>query len=470
MELSSDNKTLENLSNSSSFFRNMLMDRRVVFLAPEAIKIMNQRHCLATRQWPAPPKPSAYTVRQVCRSWCSGMDDFYEQHRFNTVELTSEFDEKHATDNLPLSGLLASESALSFLQHFDSTHANTERNPFIGRKIQVCTRFAGLYVLEVLQKYGRYVWSLKISDQESIHVGRLGMFLSTMPNLRRIEILDWSRVVYMANNGVMRLPSLPNVDTFKGKLEVALLSGIVHDNPSIVNLQLNIKTYRDLTPVDFPHVKHLKLKLYSKLRQICLNTPQLSKLIVHWEHDLFGYKNMKRRDYLFQWQRIFTFINRNWGQLEKLAEVELELPGFKSLYSICKNLERAAFYRLELQKVEKLNLVMHSPCSLDFILPMRESLKSLRVRIVYYSGMLDKSKGISKTLELAKARQRIKVLGFEDRLYSSNIWEMFPKLQKVVLEGHLKYATQAYPYRYAQKRTNEVLVYTRREWSQSVIV
>lgn len=460
----SDHKTVENVSNCSSFFRNIVKDSRVDFLAPEVMKIMGLTGYLVTRRWHIPSRPSSYTARQVCKSWCAGVDDSYEQHPYNTMKFTSAFDEVASTDNLPPSRELDRDNALYLENHFDATHAYTDRNPFLGRKITVCTRSSTNYLMQVLQIYGQHVWCLKISDHEIIHVERLYNFLSALPNLRRLEIHDWAR--YNKNTAFTQLPLLPNLETFKGKLEVAMQSGIVNANPSIVNLQLNIRTYADLQPVDFPYVKNLKIGVFSKLRPLNLNTPMLSKLNVYFRDELYDFGKLTRKDYFLRWQRIFNFINRNWGNAEQLADVELELPGFSSFITTCSNLSRAANYRLTLKNVENLKLLMRSPCSLDFLLPMCKSLKKLRVRIVYFSGKLDRSQGIYRSLEAAKKVQRIQILGFEERLYESNIWEKFPNLHEVVFEGHLKYATTAYRYRYTHRHCcDENKLYTRREWA-----
>lgn len=69
---------------------------------------------------------------------------------------------------------------------------------------------------------------------------------------------------------------------------------------------------------------------------------------------------------------------------------------------------------------------------------------------------------------MAKKCQKIQVLGYEERLYESNVWDKFPKLQKVIFEGHLKYTEKPYYGGFGKENRTpgEKKIYTRKEYEK----
>lgn len=439
---------LENLSNSSPFFRNVLLNRRTEFLGLEALRLLVTKKHLTTVKWL--DAPSCFDQRQVCKSWSMGVDKSFEEHGNSCLKFSSKFGKKQRSLSVPLYLLFDRQVSTWFLHQFMESHGNTNRNPFLGRTIRASTREASGQFLKILRLFGHHLRCLKLDDETPVNVRILHRYLEAMPNLCRLQIYDWTS--YNKNSAIKSLPILPNLLTLKATLKFATQSGILSSNLTIRHLQLSVHllpSAAELRSLSFPNVQDLKLVLHLRLGLIFLgkmdvNTPSLSNLIIHWD-DFEQFQQLTIKQSFLHWPKFFEFINKNWSKnAALLKQVELELPGFTSLIRTCRTLCNGSSYRLNLRKVEQVKLLLGSPCCLDMLLPMRKNLKYLRVKIQCQSFTVDKYLGLGKSLEYAMKCQRIEFIGFEKRLEESNIWSLFPKLQKVVIEGNLSYANKAY--------------------------
>lgn len=66
-----------------------------------------------------------------------------------------------------------------------------------------------------------------------------------------------------------------------------------------------------------------------------------------------------------------------------LKELELELPGLRTEEDIRDILFGGDTLRLNLKYVEKIKILMCNLCSVDFLLPMKDTLKYLWVKIKF---------------------------------------------------------------------------------------
>lgn len=76
--------------------------------------------------------------------------------------------------------------------------------------------------------------------------------------------------------------------------------------------------------------------------------------------------------------------------------------------------------------------------------------------------MVRKNQG---SINVALSRQTVKFLGFERRLLESNIWDIFPRLDKVVCEGHLSYCNKSLGS--LGSKDDEIFHFSRRDWELS---
>lgn len=465
VDLVDDWNTLHNLSNASPFFRNMLIDKRTDFLAPEAIKILASNRILVSASCRS-------KLRSLCRSWCLGVDLCLEQHNTYAVELYSLFEKKLMYEVLTKCKvyLVLSITCARFINDLKSTHGypGCIRNPILGRGIEVSMTFMSHLAVEILKTYGRHIWYLKVEQEaEETDVRSLRKILKLLPNLRSLifeNTLGCLPCNQEANAAGNLLPPLKNLVALKARLSFVVQSRILNNNPSIETLELTSEVpYPDLGLACLTYVKHLKLYLNPTFRHLALQTPSLTQLTLHWNYSQYNLQVEKPEDAFVRWKKICCFVNRTWGSVESLTEVELEFPGCYSVLRASRIMTLGASLRLGLKTVKRLRLLLCNPCCLDLLLPIKNSLRWLRVKIQCISyGEVDKNDALKESLDLAKKRQRIQFLGWEHRLLESNIWELFPNLQEVVLEGHLSYDKKEY--RYYNHHENQVLQYCRNEW------
>lgn len=448
-----DNKTLENLAVSSCFFRNMLMKRRVEFLAPEALKLVFSSGYLTTKK--RSDLPNCYDQRRVCKSWCAGVDAYFDSlFTSSKPQFTSILDDSKEHDALVKSNFAVDSFSLWYYFGSNDASNSTGRNPFFKRNLVVNnTSDSPQCALQVLSLHGQHIWSLKY---DMVHVSSrvLNEHLSRAPNLRRLEfsyISDYAD----KDEPLQVVPPLPKLATFKSSLKFALQSGIFHSCPSILNLHLYLGWFSGSHLLTLLSLKQLKLRLYAGKGLVSFNTPSLAMLSIYWIG--FSFEPSQKEDCFVHWQSFFDMVNQNWGEVSTLTDVEIEMPAYHSLPRRCDIVWKTVCLRLQLSKVERLKLLLLRPCSLDFLLPMWKTLKYLRVRIK--SQCVDQVKR-----KIAIEMQDVEFVGFEHRMLESNIWDLFPKLQQVVCEGFLTYPYQENLPRKCQK---EVRKYTRAEWELS---
>lgn len=459
MDLIDDTKTLEYLSNSSSFFRNLLKDDRVNFLAPEVLKIPAFQNCFHRSEF------RYLNFRKICKSWCSGFDAIMEQQTPFSEELAHNFgNSKIYCDIERWKSHFCDYTRRTFNEHFDKTHSLTEKNPILGRSI----RLTGCRMdLDALNCYGNHVWYLTILctnpymlyDEQVLHD-----ILKALPYLKLLETFgnyDFPKRTLTFNHP---LPRMLNLEALKAHRASSFDIQILRHNPSISFLEIRADSLVELAQLCLQNLRHLKLyftETVKNIQYVAPETPSLALLT-------FKCSEFKTNEDLLIWEKLFNFINVNWGNIESLKHLEIELPRCFSLISKSKRSE-IGFVGLNLKNVEKVYISMDVPHSLDYLIPLKHTLKQLRIRGSWF--LLDSvtyslyEECISQGIE----HQTIQFLGWENRLLKSNIWVEFPNLNVVDFEGDLCYAdqfcfmTKQFP-RFPMNRPRH---YTRKHWKLS---
>lgn len=464
-----DAKSLESISNSTSFFRQLLAPKRVEFLAPGVLKLLATLKYTPTSGRRNNQMPSLLALRRVCKFWCSGIDEMLEQEtctrlqynrdsvdiephfkyfRYDCVRKTSVFSPYH------------------FILHFQTTHLETanDRNPIIGRYIAVNYReFSYPYYDKMFNLFGKHIWYLQIYHLCSRYPTYEDMFykiLKALPNLKVLVIKGCyaSGRPGLSHNGSQLI--FPNLEFVVAEEPCPHLYQIIRDNPSIVGLDISSEECPGQNEkVYLPKVKHLKFDFSKKLvnlRNFGFEIPALCTLEIRMPVSQYN------GSFSFL-QKMFRLIKSNWGSASFLTHVRLELPACATVAKQIKILQDGVTIRLQLEHVEYLFISMGSPFPLDFLLPMKQSLKQLCVKQSSFKvDYFEDANYLKDGLKLAQERQKIQFLGWEHRLLDSNIWDQFPKLKEVVLDGsiwstHLSKALELLD-------TNERRCYTRKEW------
>lgn len=467
LDMVNDPADLETLCNSSPFFRDILMDERVKFLAPGALKLMVASGYLTAQRLDrtslgrSVDLPTCYTARSVCKLWNKGVDAYYEDRFTNKrLQFTSKFGKKLRFNTVPSPDFLSRDDSISFVYHFMDSHEGSGQNPFFGRAVEVTLAHGTLDILMgIFRLHGRHIWGFRFNNYGILHLNTLYGFLLVMPNLRRFEISDFRGHIERPN--IILPPLLPSLVTFKSTLEFALQTGLLMGNPSIENLQLEIGRVQGQHLLFLPNLKQLKAVLQPNVGLIWFETPQLRVLTIHWKR----FHPEETRDTLKDLQEYIKCINRNWANVSSLKEIEIELPGgARRAGDVRRMLLKGGSLQLELRYVERMKLLVYTPVMLDSLMPARETLKYLRVKLLcHYISMPN-----TNSLTEAKNLQKIQFVCFEKRMYDSNIWILFPRLQEIVVEGHLSYESKTYIYSFDHCDI-EIYRYNRAEWERRML-
>lgn len=476
VEKINDIESLEHLCNSSNFFRNVMKCNRVEFLAPKVMELLNSTNYLniCNNRF----KNSCSSIlRLVCKSWCLSVENLWEQRNHFRIGITSK-KTRSEDDSFKICAINSYEfgdaeqdgNSLGFIQHFETTHSFESQNPFLGKAVQICVSHSIPPSLNLLSKYGEHVryaaFYLDYNRQTEMEEN-LRQLLHTMPNLNQVEInVNVGRVSYDVKCKKRCMPHLQNLYAVKAERACPIVSQILQANPSVLYLEISREEQVAVIETLSSHLqnlKHLKLDLAKANllvpTHLNLKTPLLTALTVHWSN-LCDYVN------IFIWENFFHFINVTWGQNEYLTQVYLEIPRSAFPYSQEKLLSDGSRFRLKLEHVEKLVLLMGNSLSLDFLLPMKKTLQHLRVKrtcdLQCYN--LKSSELYENSFQLGVKRQYIQFLGWENRLLESNIWSEFPNLKGVVLEGHTGHMSSKNRHCIQRMHERECKRYTRNDW------
>lgn len=122
----------------------MLIEKRVEFLAPEVLTLVTAKGYLSPARvhflTGVRPNdlPTCYDARKVCKTWCTGVDGYFEDRFTNPrVQFSSKFGAKDPFYKIPARKFGNWFDVTLFLSHFESSHENSMRNPFVGRAVDL---------------------------------------------------------------------------------------------------------------------------------------------------------------------------------------------------------------------------------------------------------------------------------------------------------------------------------------------
>lgn len=368
-------------------------------------------------------------------------------------------------------GSEADEKCTDFIPHFDSTHSLTNRNPFLGRAVEICISRDTPPSLPLLRKYGEHIWHaillLDYNHQSEMNEN-LCQVLQHMPNIRQLEIgINVGTPMHLDSCNISPMPQLPYLQALKAERACPIVRQILRRNPLISYLEVGreeeVAAIESLRPV--LNLRHLRLdlaraNLVSPL-VMDINTPILSALTVHWSNWV-DYVNIRILE------NFFNFINTTWGELDSLTQVNLELPRSQFEYWQEKILKEGSNFRLQLKHVKKMVLLMENPCPVDFLLPMKHTLESLRIKEtcnLRCSLWMENSFTVERSFEQGMQSQHIQFLGWKNQLLESNIWLEFPNLKELVLESHIGCSRLvSNPRGDGRVAAGQIIRYSREDW------
>lgn len=141
------------------------------------------------------------------------------------------------------------------------------------------------------------------------------------------------------------------------------------------------------------------------------------------------------------WKCILATINCHFRQNGNLRSIQIQLPATDNLLDMQAIIMGGAQLRLDAGNVEYVSVIVGSPCPLfDMLQPMKKSLKRIRIILAYDIPSEFFSCDLQYQIQFvqqATSQQQIGFIGFEQRMYSSTVWNVFQNLEEIHLEGYL---------------------------------
>lgn len=300
---------------------------------------------------------------------------------------------------------------------------------------------------QMLQKFGRLFRHhvdliYQLEDEQTLAECYMTLIapLRNLPNVELLDItlvycrFDVRRNVNILDNNLtqtIEMNRCPKIDSLKFLIAnkfvpSQIFEEVVQQNCHIEGLRVTLDYARLLRfnfSMSLPNLTYLNvtLKLYEDLEQI-------KRFGKNWKLQRFSCDFRYFMD-LSIWVEIFQMIRDNWGNT--LEQLSLSFPRngrWPLVASICELvLDITIDLRLEgMKKLETVQIYSDCAMSLDFLLPISETLKNICVR---QEGLhMYRNRG-NPNCYSAKQREIIDLIGKEEELTDSNIWKLFPNLQ-----------------------------------------
>lgn len=357
-------------------------------------------------------------------------------------------------------------SSIPQIDKFLEIFGNNYDNPFPGRGISIALTSNELTDWLAPEFYSRITQFLESFGQHVLHCGfflnfgtattndsyyKLVKLLEALPNLQNLIIADLAH--YQPYPTLKRLPPIwKNLQSLKFvSVGSTLYNAIICDNNSVSKLIIEKSSFVINMEGDinlncrFENLEQLELKgcTWNEIKML-----SLSKFL--------NYRPMKKFHLQFypgtlssaiHWTDLFEVLSQTFN--ETLRELVLVIPEETEEEGLKRILKESRKSRLNMKKLRKLDLTVKNDCSFDFLLGMSESLEWLRICVDKW-----KWSNASKEMLKVKRRQTLKIVGYQERLYKSNIWKLFPKLKTVVLSGW-GWNTKGYSYNRLEWRNNK---------------
>lgn len=436
----------ENWKNSSLFFQSLLAPQRTLFLFQSVLALV------ISVLWTNPdqdalPLKDVLNCRQVCKLWNVGIDKFIldSHHIAEGTNAIQEILSKNICYNFWYDEDFHQNSLFRFFEHFKLTHPGQPetRSPFIHPRLSISTPDSyeyddeheeGLqhFIIEIstlLQRYGMHVTDFTLDidgyTMDLDLISRLQNWLTSIPNLKRLAINDNSEHLdiellelheFLLTSPFPLFKCLQSIDI--RHLKASLFNNLICRNNHISTLHAKEgEEEYDIFTFPLPNLKALKFKpstdsidIVKKLSSPNVELPLTSLTIS------FGIVHE-----FLKWSELFQIIEEKFAKT--LVNLSFKLP------MACGERGAEAWWnsedplKINLPNLREIYLSTHMPISLDFLLPMKDSLKVIFVRARYI---------LPKNHEETK-KSVVQFYGFEseDKILDSNIWSLFTNLEKI---------------------------------------
>ncbi|ODM87349.1 hypothetical protein Ocin01_19333, partial [Orchesella cincta] len=470
-----DSKDLFSCSNASPVFRKELKSKRAEFLFEQVdnhLKITlvsyisppNLQHAICFFQvLPILIENRAFSheqlfgrlldLRQVCRSWKSGVNTFLDDHpcRYHLNDFCTRATNIYTpssslVDCLPpnrhysFSSVMELQRCLTFLQQLDKAKVT---ETFIGKSILIDAsnghnmRQFWARAWDLLGLVGGGIWNCEIRNMPIGSVDWLPALLAKMHNLKVLKLsfrtspydrIDRPAVMLPPDFG--RLPELPGLLVLKISRFPEIVIQLLKKYKHVSKLQLDLGDYwyrRARTTMDARRLERIK-------------RPNLEVLsaTVHSEEGMMQLGRMILNNAPVLHSLFLVLPNcdkfQDFGLIFSLLQMKSEVP-FKNLWlTLQQSTELVTRVQirnlLRLPSLRELTVETTGGVVLDsyeFILALK-SLQKLTV-------IRHKEPNWERDAERAEVKGGVITFnGMKNRFYESNVWELLPKLEQVLLK------------------------------------
>lgn len=342
-------------------------------------------------------------------------------------------------------------SSISRTEKFLEIFGNPRINPFIGNTIRIIITPIQLsdndfdlhhsLITTLLQNFGHHIFYCQIYSSsnttsyqaEQLYI-KLVEWLWNAPTLRHLAIKFPNSNELHQPRHINLPPMLNNLQSLtlehvSGSFANALIGNNLHLSKLIINCSL-----QSIGRID----RHYNFENLESV-ELSVNARELKDIIVpSWNFKNFNlkvvpyslvgfshYSHCVGRD--MGCNQILDFLHAKFDSI--VDELEIYLSCEPSVEKVNELIHDSLASRLNLSKIRKLNLTVENICAADFLLGVKDTLEVLNItwKVIYVNNW-----GIGYLKEV-KQKQQLQVLGYEEKMYESNIWEFFPKLKTVTL-------------------------------------
>lgn len=385
-------------------------------------------------------KDDILNCRLVCCNWNIAVETCYERllmigntKFISDINLKSGFLKPYAWNMQRFCFYFQPTRANQFIDAFQNSHSVVQqKNPFLGRLVHfeitldpVNEEVEFVFAVEkILRLFGHsilFVFLIITSKRSSISAYdylKVREYMTCLPNLRYLYIrLNTFKARNLSAEFINRHP-LPRLK-YLTVLEVCDLNGPVLEE--IVDKN--------------KHVIYFGMHTQSSLKQqLCEDITNLEGVAVEYEGQsnvpitncVGSRKNLKllqmqQRYAEFDMSLNFQYLKTNFAEFLLDLTLELLFPvNQQKLHAECQNL------RLELPNLRRLAIQFSGLHSLDFMVLLK-SLEVFELLLVSKQHV----ENYAMYQRLIASEQVIQFVGFEEKMYDSNIWGILEKLKKV---------------------------------------
>lgn len=389
-------------------------------------------------------KKDILNCRRVCKRWRSAVDDFLENHPCHSpatpdAAQIGESDIQRDSVYFPLVSKQLYQIRFIEPEQMSKFRVEMEsfpRNPLVGRSVSFYSRDPDewmMHALHFLSAFGRHIWYFSF---ESLHaplrfIQWLRQCLQLLPNLRRLHIISLLNAPIDVDNdaaildelmedlNVNPMPPLPSLET----LEICTqnLPKMIQDTMvatyvrQVRRLQLNewneIYSTEETYPLSNLTELHLTLDSNDCLQNLlAVNCPVITKLSLTLRHKGIDLER------LFQVMQHFS---------RRLRVLKVSLSPGASFQDFAEGdileEDEGISVNLHFPQLKTLVLVNVSSLSYDFLMSM-EGIQYLHIET--WSGPQDDMDFEDDFVQIHN------FLSNDNRMYGSNIWEVFSQLKQ----------------------------------------